>query len=308
MSKGYYCTRIFDPNYIYLQAERQVGKQPELKSLIDAIGYEELMMKREEDFEDVYPLKTFYCNYQKYIAVFIVSKSTCHCQTFIDGVLDGSFDMLNEKDKARDFFLRAGDKLTVIDFYNGKELKADYQAVQNYIQSVINAENEINIHQSLIDDYKNRLKEIRKDGEVLYATSPSCCYKSVINLIENSIETAEALFGHTYRKTIGELKKFLVCETKYYSYIKMFGLYVYALNYALSNKRFLSKGTKGLSVNFNQMLGKMRKFIVENEGIVDKYIDYMKLTRNERENLLYILSEEELITNGSQFVGDELFA
>lgn len=308
MSRGYYCTRIFDPCYIYLQAERQAGSHPELKSLIEAIGYDHLLMKREEDFEDVYPLKTFYCNYKKYILVLTISDETCLCQTFTDGILCGSFDMLNQKERAKNFFSQAGDNLTVIDFYNGKELKPDYQSVQKYIQGVINAENELSIHRKLINEYKERLNEIRREGEVLYATSPSCCYKSVINLIDNSIETAEVLFGHTHRKTVLELEKYRAFEYNYYSLVRMFGLYVYVVNYAISNRRFLSRGTKGLAVNFNQVLGKMRKFIAKNEGIVDKYIDYMKLTKNERENLMYMLSEEQLISDGKQFVGDELFA
>ena len=308
MSNSTFCTRIFEPYYTYLHAKRQTGEQPELKELLDAIGYEHLLMTREEDFEKVYPIKTFFHRYKKYIAVLVICGNTCFCNTFINGIAENSFNMIDEKGKAKQFFRAAGNELTVIDFYSGKEIQPDYETAQRYIKSVLAAENELNAHHNMMENFKQRLNDIKKNCDVLHSTSVSGSYKSAVNLLISCMETTEDLFCKKCRGTLQELECFLVHSPKYDSYIKMFGLYVYAVNFAISHKRFLSKGTKALSVSFNQTLGKMRRFIAENEGIVDKYIAYMEMTRNERENLIYMLSEEQLITNGSQYVGDELFA
>ena len=304
MNKNY-CTRIFEPEYIYLQAKRQVGRAPELKAIIDAMSYNSL---NNDNSCDIYPLKTFYYNYKRHIAVIINQKEDYRCQTFTDGLLGDSFDMISQADKAKAFFEKAKDELTVIDFYSGKELKPNYQNVKNYIEMEMQLENDLEAHNKLIKQYKERFEKLNNDSEVLYTVDPSCCYKSAMHLISETLETAEMLFNHKHMQAIGKLQSFLVCEPEYYSLVKMFGLYLYVINHGISNKRFLTRGTKGLAVNFNQTLGKMRKFIAENEGIVDKYIDFMQLTRNERENLIYLLSEEQLITDGNQFVGDELFA
>ena len=50
----------------------------------------------------------------------------------------------------------------------------------------------------------------------------------------------------------------------------------------------------------------LEDFIADHEGIVDQYTDYMQLTKNERENLMFLLSEEQLAFHNKS-IGDELF-
>ena len=226
MSQPTFCTRIFDPGYIYLQAVRQTDEHPALRAMIDDIGYEHLTMVREEDFEKVYPTKTFYHHYKRNIAVIYIMNGTFNCQTFKNGIIDIAFDLIKDNQIAENFFKAAGNELTVIDFFNGKEIKPDYDTARAYAECVLNTEEELKQHNETISEYTGRLKSIKQECKVLYSTNPSVSYKKSINL---------------------------------------------------------------------------------HEGIVDKYIDYMDMNRNERENLMYLLTQEELVTNASRFIGDDLF-
>lgn len=306
MSITTFCTRIFDPYYIYLQAERQVEAQPALKALIEAIGHEHLIT--EDDFGKKYPLRTFYHRYSRYTAVLALSGNEYQCTLFVDGSCKDSFDILQEENEVKKFFESAKEDLTVIDYFSGKEIKPDFEMVRAYTMETVTINKEYQEHSHMIDKHKKALNNLKQEGEVLYSTNPSACYKSAINLFQEFIATTEILFGHKHRANIKRLNKYVCTNNNRDSHIKMFGLYVYVVNYALKHKRFLTKGTKGLSANFNQTLDNMRKFIAQNEGIVDMYIDFMQLTQNEQENLIYMLTEEALITNSATYVGDELFA
>lgn len=151
---------------------------------------------------------------------------TFNCQTFKNGIIDIAFDLIKDNQIAENFFKAAGDELTVIDFFNGKEIKPDYDTARAYAECVLNTEEELKQHNETISEYTDRLKAIKQECKVLYSTNPSVSYKKSINL---------------------------------------------------------------------------------HEGIVDKYIDYMDMNRNERENLMYLLTQEELVTNASRFIGDDLF-
>jgi len=307
MSKISYCSRVFDPYYTYLQASRQIGEHPELKAILDAIGNEHLILTREEDFEKVYPVKTFFHHFKRRVAVITNTEDSYRCQTFIDGIINISFDIFDDYEIAKDFFKESKDNLTVIDYFNGKELKPDFESVINYAKNMLKIEKELNEHKTLINEYKNTLNGLVKDCEVLYSCSPSVSYKSLITLMNNCTNMANNLFYSKYYKDIKNLESYLEYKMQYESEVKMLGLYIYVINHGINNKRFLRHGASTLSLSFNRTLNDCRKFIAKNEGIVDKYIDYMHLNANERENLIYLLTKENLFSNGSKYIGDDLF-
>lgn len=305
MNKYTYCKRIFDTDFAYNYAIRQTGEHKELKSMLDAIGSEHLIMYTDE-FEKVYPIKTLYHNYKENILVLTNTGEGFMGQTFKFGKVDIGFDMQAEKAKAKSFFEQAGQELTVIDFFTGKEIKPDYKTVEAYIEQVTKTEKQIDQHRSIMLEFKQRHKVLRSECEALYATSPSTSYKKALHLLSECMETAEAAFCIEYRSACREIESYLSFAPEFEGYVKLFGLYVFVLKYGIEHKRFLKRGTRTMSLNFNNTISEMRKFVSENEGIVDKYIDYMQLTRNERENLIFLLSEEQLMTYGKA-IGDELF-
>lgn len=307
MSKVSYCSKVFDPYYTYLQSSRQIGEQPELKAILDAMGNDHLILTREEDFEKVYPVKTYFHHFKRRVAVIANAGDTYCCQTFIDGIISINFDILNDYEIAKEFFNDSKDNLTVIDFFNGKELKPNFENVINYVKRMLNIEQELNEHESLINEHKNTLNAIIHDYEVLYSCSPMVSYKSLINLMQKCTVAANNLFHNKHNHDIKSLESHLEYSLYYESEVKMFGLYIYVINYGINHKRFLTRAAKNLSLNFNRTLNACRKFIAQNEGIVDKYTDYMRLNTNERENLIYLLTEENLFSNGSQYIGDDLF-
>ena len=306
MTKYTYCNKIFDPTFAYNCAARTVGDHHELKSMLEAIGYEDLIMNTEE-FEKVYPIKTLYHRFRRNILVLTHTGDSFMGQIFCGGMVGDGFDIYAENSKLKSFFKNAGEDVTVLDFFTGKELKPTFDTVMAYTERVMAANRELDEHRSIMDEFRKRNNELRQNCETLYCTSPSTSYKKAINLLRECMETAEGTFRMKHRQTVRELELFLAFAPGEEAYIKMFGLYVYALKYATEHRRFLKRGAKILSLTFNQMLSDMRKFIAENEGIVDKYIGYMELTRNERENLIYLLSEEQLMTYGSKTIGDDLF-
>ena len=307
MNKVTFCTKIFDPYYIYRHCARQTGEHLELKSMLDYIGLDDLISLSPDSGERVFPVKAFFHHYKPNIAVISISDDSFHCQTFKNGLVDVDFDLLNEPLEAKQFFEETEGELTVIDYFSGKEIEPSYDNVLNYVNKVLHVETELSKHNNLIAGYKERLQAIKKDFEVFYACSPSTYYKSAINIIENCLETAEETFCSTFYEMQKEIRELLSYKPEEESYIKTFGLYVYVIDYGLLHRRFLAKGTKRAAINFNQILSRFRKFIDENEGIVDKYMDYMNMNRNERENLSFLLSQEQLISNGKKYIGDDLF-
>ena len=305
MSKITYCTKIFDPLYVYRFAARQTGEHEALKFMLNTIDNEHLILTREEDFEKVYPIRTYYLNYKRNIAVLNIDGDTYRCQTFIDGMVEDYFDLFDSS--AESFFKNASNELTVIDYFSGKEIKPSYENVTSYAKAVLKAEKALTAYNDVMDSHKQQLDELKKECDVLYACSPSVYYKKGVNMLENMMEELAELFFKKHRDTIKEIESYLYVPPRFFGLVKTFGLYVYAINYGLEHKRFLKRAPELRPHVFSKVLSDCRKFIAENEGVVDKYIDYMQLNRNERERLIYMLSSEDLMTNGSKFIGDDLF-
>lgn len=305
MNKNTYTKRIFEPEYAYRVAIRWIGEHRELKMMLDSIG-EETLLSYTDDFERVYPLRTLYHKYKSNLLVLSHSGDGFMGQVFKNGRVDECFDMQSEREAVMRFFLEAGEELTVLDFFTGKEVKPDFDTVEAYMALALQIEKEFEEHSALIEDFKARHQALRRECEAFYCTSPEASYKKAINLLRECIETAEGAFRIKHRHSCRKIESFLSTAPAEESSLKLFGLYVYALKYAIDHKRFLKYGAKSLRSCFNNMVSDMRKFIAENEGIADRYIDYMNLTKNERENLLFLLSEEGLMSYGKQ-VGDDLF-
>lgn len=306
MSKCTYAVKIFEPDFAYHCAARYAGERPELKAMLDAIGNETNEVYTEEH-EKVYPHKTLYYSYEPNILVITHMGDGFMGQTFKNGIAGKNFDMQAEKQEAQAFFKEAGEGLSVIDFFTGKQLKPEWESVENYMERVTELNRAFDEHREQIADFKERYKALRSECEAFYCTSPSTSYKQAVNLLEDCITMAEATFSMKYSRNCRELEAFLKDGAKDQSLLKMFGLYVFMLKFGTEHRRFLRYGAKTMSLTFNHAISEMRKFVSGNEGIVDKYIDYMNLTKNERENLLFLLSEEELMTYGKS-VGDDLFA
>lgn len=194
-----------------------------------------------------------------------------------------------------------------MDFFSGKEIRPDYESVIGYTKAVLKAEKSLTAYNDFMDNHKQQLNNLKKECDALYACSPAVCYKKGVNLLEAYMEELAELFYKTHRSTIKEIEAFLYAPPRYYGLVKTLGLYIYAINYGLEHKRFLRRAPEVRPHIFSKVLSDCRKFIAENEGVVDKYIDYMQLNRNERERLIYMLSSEDLMTNGSKFIGDDLF-
>ena len=304
MKNNTYCTKIFDPIYSYMCAIRMMGEQHDLKMMLEAIDNEDLITYTQE-FEKVYPIRTLFHKYKETILVLTYGYDTFAGQVFRGGTVAESFDIFKDADKLKSLVETSGDELTVIDYLTGRQIKPSYDTIVSYANTVIEVDRAMSEHQATIDAYRQEFKDFKKESELLYCTSPGASYKRIVNLIENCIETAVIAFRENYSDFRYRLESHLLCNSLDESKIKMFGLYVYVLKYAADHKRFLRRGSKTLSLCFNQTLSEMRKFIAANEGIVDKYIGYMELTRNERENLIFLLSEEGMMT--SKNIGDDLF-
>ena len=307
MSNATFCTRIFDPMFTYNQAARHIGEQNALESLLKNIGYEHLV-ERNAEFDRVYPVKAMYHSYKRHIGVIIEGEPSFRIQTFIDGVPEESFDMKEERDEVKNFFERAGSELTVIDFFSGRELVPDFQVVKKYIDCIADMRDNLSEHKSTISDFKARLQKLKLDGEGLLGGDPSSFYRQTIRLFEGYLEAAEEAFYSIWHKAQKEAEKSVLNITAKEARVRMFGLYVYALSYGLSRKRFLRKNSTMLSRTFSQMLSDMRGLVAEDDGLVDRYIGQMELSRNERENLLFMLDEEGITRGLNKFIGDELFA
>lgn len=133
---------------------------------------------------------------------------TFNCQTFKNGIIDIAFDLIKDNQIAENFFKAAGDELTVIDFFNGKEIKPDYDTARAYAECVLNTEEELKQHNETISEYTDRLKSIKQECKVLYSTNPSVSYKKSINLLISCMETAEELFQKNIATTLKAFRLF----------------------------------------------------------------------------------------------------
>lgn len=303
MSKYTYCSKIFEPDYAYRCAIRQTGEHSELKSMLDAIGGDQ-MIAYTDDFEKVYPLRTFYHRFKRNILVLTNTGEGFTGQTFRDGRVGESFQMESENNEVENFFREAGEELTVLDFFTGQELKPDYQTVASYMAQVQEAERELDQHRERMESFKERLLALREECGAFYSTTPATGYKKAIFLLEECMETAQGAFRIHYRTLHRDLERAFAYTSKEENLLKLFGLYVFVLKFGLENKRFLKHNTRARSLNFNRTINDMRKLISENEGIVERYMDYMELSKNDRENLTFLLKEEEMIGYGSRADAD----
>ena len=305
MSMATFHTRIFDPLYTYKCAARYLGEQSALEYLLNYIGYEHLI--RGVGLNKVYPIKTPYHNYRRNIAVITEGANTFCCKTFTDGVPGDSFEMVEEIGKVKAFFEKAGSELTVIDLFSARELIPEFNKVQSYLQKVSAARCALEEHVGRIADYKQKLSDFRKDGVPLLNGDPRTSYQQAVNLFESYLQTLDAMFGDVFHQMREETRGFDMEFTEKEARVKMFGLYVYVLSYGISKRRFLRKNSTLQSRNFSQAISDMRKLVASDDGVVDRYIGEMELSRNERENLLFMLDEEGIIGPVNKFVGDELF-
>ena len=300
-----YTTRIFTPAFTFHCAARYSDDHEALKAMLNALDNDSPIHYTASG-KKVFPLRTLYHNFKKNILVLTNAGDGFMGQVFKDGQLDIALHMQDNKANAEQFFNEAGEELTVLDFYTGKELKPDYRAVEAYMERVLTAEKELDEHRSMMEAFRERHRMLRLECEAFCSTSPATSYKKAIHLLHECMDTAEGIFRIRHQHTCREIESFFSFPPEQMNTLKLFGLYVYVLKYGTEHRRFLKRGKLPLSSTFNQMLSDMRKFIADHEGIVDQYTDYMQLTKNERENLMFLLSEEQLAFHNKS-IGDELF-
>lgn len=300
-----YTTRIFSPTFTFHCATRSSDGHEALKAMLNAID-DDSFAHYAASGRKVFPLRTLYHNFKKNILVLTNADDCFMGQVFKDGQPDILLHMQDDKTKVRQFFSEAGEELTVLDFYTGKELTPDHQTVEAYMERVLAAEKELDEHRGMMEAFRERHRMLRLECEAFYSTSPATSYKKAIHLLHECMDTAEGIFRIQHQHTCREIESFFSFPPEQINELKLFGLYVYVLKYGTDHKRFLKRGKMPLSLTFNQMLSDMRKFIADHDGIVDQYTDYMQLTKNERENLMFLLSEEQLASHNKS-IGDELF-
>lgn len=300
-----YYAQIFNPVYLYRQVARQVGGHPDLNMLLDVIAIEE-DIDEDEDMAAL-PMRSLYYRYKRNVIVLEQVRDTFLCQWFRDGYMEQRLDMLADEDSVQAIFDAAGDELTVIDLGNGREIRPDYASVKAYVMCVLKVKQKMEAHRRWIRQYKRQFRDLQRECTAFHSIDKVDSYATAMELLADNMTAAENLFSRQLGADRRRLEEYFAYPAEFESSVRLFGLYVYVINYGLAHCRFLNSTGRTRAVAYNRVLSRLRQLMAEDEGMMDRYIDHMGMTQNERENLLFMLDEEELIGNGSDFVGENLF-
>ena len=115
----------------------------------------------------------------------------------------------------------------------------------------------------------------------------------------------DAIATKTCHEDFAEARKYPLEDN--YGHCRMFGLYIYALQFGINRGRFLSKRGRAICSVFNEMLKEMHLFMETYPNIEEEYCKFFNLQANERARLNNLLETEGFHNKFWGYIGDDIF-
>ena len=296
-----YSVRIFDPVFTYERAAKEIGEYYELHSFLCLTRS---LMERTR-FRSEPPLATAFYNYFPNIAVLIRKDETYYCQTYLNGCRNRVYDVLKETDELKEFFNNCKKELTVLDNERCFEFPPDFEVVRSYAECFEKARLKSEKHKATIAPYATNLQKIEYEFDDSRGMPLNDTYKEALGIAKRYINVLNAIADETCDAELCEARKYPLAEEN--AHCRIFGLYVYALQFGIDRERFLSKRGRAVFIAFNEMIKEMRSFMANYPEIEEDYCTFFNLQANERAKLRDLLEREGFYNKSWGFIGDDIF-
>jgi hypothetical protein len=293
--------KIFSLDFNYRRAERFTEPYPNLETFMRIID----RRNDENNVDETYPLSTTYYRYQENIVILYEENDVYYCLTYTNGKRDNTYEVLRQRDELEEFFERCGKNVTILENDLAFALKPKFDAVVKYAESMAKAREITNQHRNTIAYYYEKLDQFLDESKDVVKSHEKSAYNDALALLKSYTSVLDSMAYDMRNDALRYTKRCPLNDG--YDTCRMFGLFVTALKYGIEKGRYTKNSRNVFNRIFREMVREMHSFMKNNEGIVDRYCQYMHLPANERAYLEYLLESEGLKNKEWGYIGDDIF-